>query len=108
MPWSDYLKIHGIMFKLVKETGVRALSAFHVFDDATQRLSGLCSSGLTCAKEGDCGEFEAKMMDLIQMDLVPDARKKVYAAFRHLGDASKEGSISFMISKGLSGAIASE
>ena len=108
MPWSVYLKIHGIMFKLVKESGVRDLSAFHDLDDAIQRLPGLCISGLTCAEEGDCGEFEAKMMDFIKHDLVTDARKKVYAAFHHLGDASKEGSISFMVSKGLSGATASE
>ena len=108
MPWSVYLKIHGIMFKLVKETGVRDLSAFHNLDDATQRLPGLCSSGLTCVEKGDCGEFEATMMALVNKDLVTDARKKVYAAFHHLGDASKEGSISFMVSKGLSGATASE
>ena len=102
MPWSANLKIHGIMCNIVKATGLRSLSALFDLDDATDYLPILCTSGFTCAESGECDDFEAVMVDFVTSELVPEARDKVSAAFPQLGDASQEGSISFMVSKGKS------
>lgn len=107
MPWSVYIKIHTIMFDLVKTSTIRDLSAFHDIAYAKQHLPGLCSSGLACADDaGECDTFEQKMLEFINHELTPSARKRALAAFPNLGDATKTGSASYVVSKGKS-AIAS-
>ena len=100
MPWSMYLKIHGIMFSIVKSTGVRDSSAFHDAAYATRHLPGLCVSGLDCAEHGNCTTFEAKMLAFANQELTAEAHAKVLAAFPEFGNASKEGSVSSVVSKG--------
>ena len=108
MPWSVYLKIHATMFNLVKTSGIRDLSAFHDLAYANQHLPGLCASGLACADDaGDCTTFEEQMVDFANRELTPDAREKALAAFPNLGDATKVGSVSYLVSKGKSAAIKS-
>ena len=102
MPWSAYLTIHGSMFFLVKSTGLSDLSAFYDVNSATEYLPVLCTTGLICADSGECDEFESQMVDFVQKELVPEARMRVYGAFPQLGQALKEGSISFMLSRGKS------
>ena len=94
MPWSAYLNIHGTMFNLVKSTGLRDLSVLYNVDNASGYLPALCIFGLTCAESGECVKFEAKMVEFVNEQLIPEARVKVFTAFPQIGYASTKGSIS--------------
>ncbi len=104
MPWSVYLKIHMTLFNLVRTSGIRDLSAFSDLDLVDEHLPGLCASGLACADgAGDCTTFEERMYDFVHSgSFTPDAREKALSAFPHMGDASKVGSCSYLISNGQS------
>ena len=108
MPWSVYLKIHMTMFNLVKTSGIRERSAFTDPARAVDYLPSLCVAGLACATDhdaGDCTTFEQQMLEFISSELEPSAREKALAAFPNLGDASKMGSVSYLVSKGKSAAV---
>lgn len=102
MSWSEYIKIHSVMFKLVKATGLHSLDSMLNIDDATEFLPILCSSSLQCVDSGECDEFEAAIVEFVDEELVQDARDKVYTAFPGLGAATSEDSISALISNGKS------
>jgi len=105
MPWRVYLKIHMTMFNLVKTSGIRDLSAFANPAHATDHLPSLCASGLACADDaGDCTTFEEQMLEFIHAEMTPGARKKALVAFPNLGDATKVGSVSYLVSMGKSAA----
>ena len=103
MSWSDYLMIHRTMFNLVKTTGLSALSNLKSVNSASERLPTLCLSGLSCAKTGDCDDFENNLYNFVDTELVPAARDQVHVAFPQFGTPNVEGSISFMVSQGKSG-----
>lgn len=103
MPWSVYLTIHKTLFDLVKKTGVTDLSAFIDINYARSKLPDLCQEGVKCAESGSCDVFEKHMAELIDEDLKPESRLKAMSAFPALGSPGQEGSVSFLVSKGLSG-----
>ena len=94
--WPNTLECLPQLLYLIKSTGLRDLSVLYNVDNASGYLPALCTLGLTCAESGECVKFEAKMVEFVNEQLIPEARVKVFTAFPQIGYASTKVPISIL------------
>lgn len=103
--WSDYILIHQAILDIVRQVGLFVFwpSTYTSMSTVALYTKRLYKTMLRCAKNPKtCGAFEKAAMDLAQNSLTREARKKIDAGFINFGNPKMPGSISAVVSKGLS------